>query len=331
LTVAALGLWPIGPVQASPPSPAASQPSPPAAAATPLPPAPASFPASPQASSAPPQPPPCELLATISGEKICKGALFPNAENQAEQAMAKQPEQVEGRLYRAIWMNALIHKFGKTAIEPTAAEETSYRDHFTKSMASSNEADKKTLAMLQDYLARRAFKPEDKTKIEGLEQTVQASVKIYQQGIDHGGAMPEQFRFITDIAERELSHDMLESWKGDKTLYDAYKGGLYASNQGVLPLDAYKTFTAWIEKDGNLTIADPAYKNVLEDTLAAQEKRSSKLDPADPLAKNFFSSPEWQFTLSNNDDRQEQVKAWLESMAQDKPEKSDSAPPATTP
>jgi hypothetical protein len=287
-------------------------------------------------SSTPAAPVVCHPVVKLFGEPVCREeaklepvdeSQFPNNSTVRRELLMQQGQINNMAMIKAIvWQKALIHKFGAAVLTPTDQEVEEFRTAFNDSMEKSFEADRKTATLLANLLAQNNYAPNNEKTLRRLLDAAQLSLKLYGERQQHTDALPKEYHFVIDTAERQVARNMLTSWKSDKALYDAYGGRLLVTDEGVVPLDAYIAFLKYIREDGKLEIIDPAYKDFLkeaEDYAAAQHQEMSSRGE---VAKKYFSSPTWQFTLGNNSDRFSDLQMQLKKITTLGPKEGVNAP-----
>lgn len=267
----------------------------------------------------------CTPVVQLFGETICAEYLAEAAQDDpALQAMtAAQKEEVGARLMERrrarlgdlIWQQALAHKFGAQALQPTEEEIKNYRHRFEAAMESGYAADKKTASFITGLLAANKYSAGNENNLRALLNAVETSIKFYENRRAHRANLPPDYQFVIDAAEREVAVMMLSSWKADKLLYDAYGGAVVYDGISVMPVDAYQKFLSEIKKEKNLSVLDTAYQNplaVIEEKIA--HMRESAVETENNLVKNYFTDPSWQLSLGNSEQRFEALKAQLTAL-----------------
>lgn len=253
--------------------------------------------------------PECHAMAKLFEITICQEQLSPHAFNKKRYSSpnAKQDPQEfmlqMTLLRRAIWQTALIHKFGDAAAPPTMEEIDNYRKGFNQSMDASYEADRKTVDYIKSLLDKYTYSAENEQKLKQLLEVTQSSLKLYSERQQHTEGLPKEYKFVVDTAERGIARNMLTTWKNDKLLFNAYRGHLALTAGNVVPVDAYKEFLKYIRVDGKLTISDPQYATVLDEIEKMVNESHDYLPGGDEIAKKYFTSPDWQFSLANSSAR----------------------------
>jgi len=88
-----------------------------------------------------------------------------------------------------------------------------------------------------------------------------------------------------------------------------------------MPFDAYTAFLKYIREEGKLEITDPAYKDAMSEIEGRIKDASGRLLIEDEaMKKGYFSDVQWQMNLSNSDERLEQMKKWIETLPEEKPQ-----------
>ena len=252
---------------------------------------------------------------------------LPTTSDVREKLLMQQGQINNMAMIKAVvWQRALIHKFGAAALTPTDQEVDEYRAAFNDSMQKSFEADRKTADLVDGLLAKNNYTAENEKKLRRLLDAAQLSLKLYGERQQHTETLPKEYHFVVDTAERQVARNMLTSWKSDKVLYDAYGGHLLVTNVGVAPLDAYVAFLKYIREDGKLEIVDPVYKDLLKETEDFTAAKHPEMGGSGEVAKKYFSSPTWQFSLGNKDDRFKGLKKQLEKIPTQGPKEGANVP-----
>ncbi len=281
-------------------------------------------PAAEAAAAQAPAPATCTALAELFGEKICQEQIdlksddFPKLRQLSDRQIKKFLEKTDARnlatLRAEIWKRALVHKFGEAALKPSPEDIEKYRAHFTGTMDTSYEADKKAKALIEESLAKNHYKPSDEKKLKDTLNAVSTSVQFYEERQKHTASLPEQYRFVVAATESRIAEEMLTSWKMNKILFDTYGGRLVAHGSEIEPIDAYAAFIKYIHAEGKLKSLDPSFASPfkpVEDFIAAKHK---PIPETDAMRRNYFMNPFWQFELANTGDRVGELKKWIDSL-----------------
>jgi hypothetical protein len=259
----------------------------------------------------------CHAIARLFDTTICREQLAPYEFDK--QRFGSPNAKIDPRvvaqqntlLRRAIWHAGLVRKFGDKAAPPTTDEIEAFRKGFNQSMDSSYEADRKTADYIKNFLDKYTYSPENEARLRQLLDVTQASLKLYSERQQHTHALPQEYQFVVDTAERAIARNMLTEWKNDKILYEHYHGHITLVAGNVLPIDAYKEFIKYIREEGKLAILDPQYATVMEDLDKLLSEKHEYLPGSSDIAKKYFMAPDWQFSLANSSSRfkdlQEQV------------------------
>lgn len=258
--------------------------------------------------------PACTPVIRLFGRDICREIVDRGKIGGAENAGGgeEDPRDKVRRVREIVWRLALIEKFGDAAVIPVDAEVEAFRAGFRAAMDRSYESDKKTVDAIRDSLGKYDYGEENQKKIDAILKAAEASVRFYEQREEQEKQLPEAYRFVSRAAETQIALDMLAGWKANKLLYDAYGGRLVYGQDSIEPVDAYAAFLDYIRKEAKVEIVDPAYDGLFTDLETWLKQDHRAIPPDDPLALNYFTAPEWQFTLSNSDGRLEELKSWLE-------------------
>ncbi len=268
----------------------------------------------------------CKPVAVLFGEKICLSRIEPDPvhiEAMKEQYKTQDLDPDDGlgkrnrqQLKSILWEKALEHKFGAEAIKPTVEEVLKYAEAFKGAMVSSYEADKKTLSLINELLVKNNYSPENMEEINNILRVTEMSVNFYEQRQKQKESMPEEYRFMAEKAEYQVAEAMVQDWKINKLLYDAYGGKIIFQQAGLEPLEAYADFLKYIKEDGELKILNAAYQDTFGEMDQYLAMGHNVLpDNEKDMYGNYFSTPYWQFQLSNNMERFEDVKSWLLSLS----------------
>lgn len=272
---------------------------------------------------------PCDPVAVFFGENICRSDVeeqsadfFEKMElpEDKKKEMSTQLKQKNRRqMFDILWRRALANKFGdeKTAI--SEEDIGKFRDGFRASMKSSYEADKETIAYLERALADGGYDGEATAQIKDILDTAKNGVRFYEEREKQIGSLPEEYKFIADSAESEIARSMVERWKSDKILFDTYGGRLVFQQGGPQPLDAYKKFLEFIEKEGKFKAIDPAYADIFSEMRNWLALEHEYLPEDVEIHKYYFSDPAWQFNLANSGKRLDDLKTWIASLPKSSP------------
>jgi hypothetical protein len=280
----------------------------------------------PASAAAPAAPaPPCTPVVRMFGQPLCRELLKMDNTDLARYLKSLPEDQRKlieeqarlgnmRKVKAVIWQQALVKKFGIKAISPTDEEIDTYRSNFNNSLDKSYIADRQTVDLLQGMLAKNVYSKANETKMRRLLEAATMSMKLYGERQQHTEAIPKQFQYLTEATERMTARTQLVSWKSDKILYDTYGGRLVPTDTGVTPIDAYAKFLKYIREEGKLEITDDEYKDVFRETeefIAAKHE----ISPEDEsVATQYFTNPSWQFNLSNNEKRVEDMKRDLDKI-----------------
>ncbi|MBI4031124.1 MAG: hypothetical protein HY370_05560 [Proteobacteria bacterium] len=275
----------------------------------------------------------CAAVAKLFDKPICREELKPQdvefikqlptydpaQQSPLEREIAKQNKK---KLQDVIWHQALVKKFGAQAVDATDADIKVYTEKLNAQMTASYEADKKMIAYLKNMMQKRKFGLEDTQKMQNIIDTAEQGLKFYEEREKHTESLPEDYKFIINSIETEISRSMLSEWKQSKVLFEAYGGRLAAHDTSFLPFDAYAAFLEYIRKEGKLEILDLAYKDAMSEMEERIKDASGRLLIEDEtMKKGYFSDAQWQLSLSNSDERLEQIKKWVESLPEGNAEK----------
>lgn len=270
---------------------------------------------------------PCEALALLFGEPVCRGdfqeqtSKFLDATHVPQEKRPELLEQMRNhnrkQMLDILWNRALAKKFGSDAMTPADEEVTRFAEGFRKTLETSYDADKKLVAWLRETLAKNSFEDSARTHIEDIIGAAETGIKFYEERKKQIAALPKEYVFITESAEKEIARGMVARWKADKVLYDTYGGRLAMGTGGPLPVDAYRKFLEYIDADGGFKANDPAYQDIFAD-VRALGGGAETLPPDSDVYKNYFADPTWQFTLSNSDRRLEDLRKWIDTLPRKK-------------
>jgi hypothetical protein len=287
------------------------------------------------AQAAPPDP--CDVMIVLFGEPVCREAFVPadtafidtlDVPDEQKTAMKDQiASRNRHRMEAVLWQKALENKFGAKAITPTDKEITEFSKALKSSMQTSYEADKDTVAYIREVLAAKKVDGENAAQLEAIMNQAENGIRFYEQRQKQTEALPEEYKFVADTAETEIARNMVNRWKSDKILYETYRGRLALGADGPQPIDAYAAMLKYIDENGKLEIMDLAYKEVFKEMREFAANNNEMIPGNGEINRNYFTSPTWQLTLSNNSKRVEDLKNWVESLNK-KPENAapDAAP-----
>lgn len=268
---------------------------------------------------------PCDVMAVIFDQPICREEFLP-ADTTFIETLDVPPEQKQTmkdqlagrnrhRMEVVMWQKALESKFGAKAITPTDKEVEEFSKALTASMQTSYEADKQTVEYIKGVLAAKKVEGKNAADLEAIQKQAETGIRFYEQRQKQTEALPEEYKFVAGTAEAEIARNMVGRWKADKMLYETYKGRLALGADGPQPIDAYAELLKYIDEKGKMEIKDPAYKDVFKEMRDFAKVAEGPIPGNGEVNRNYFTTPTWQLTLSNNSDRVKELKKWVESLA----------------
>lgn len=272
----------------------------------------------------------CDPVAQLFGEPICREEIKPHDMEFIKQMPTYDPSQQSPmeqeiskrnnkKLQDIIWHRALVKRFGAQAVDATDEDVKAYTEKLNAQMAASYEADKEMVAYLKDAIQRRKFTPEDEKQVQDIINAAEKGLKFFEERKKHTESLSEDYAFIINSVETEISRGMLSEWKQDKILFETYGGRLAAHDTSFMPFDAYAAFLKHIREEGKLEIVDPAYTDAMNEMESRIKEASKRLLIEDEtMKKGYFSDIQWQMNLSNSDKRLEKIKKWVESLPDEK-------------
>lgn len=269
---------------------------------------------------------PCDVMVEMFGKPVCREEFLPadttfidTLEVPDEQKKTMKEQIAKRNVHRMealLWQKALIEKFGADAVTPTEKEVEEFSKELKASMQTSYQADKDTVAYIKDVLAAKKVSGENAAQLEGIMRQAENGIRFYEQRQKQTEALPEEYKFVAGTAEIEIARNMVNRWKSDKILFETYKGRLALGADGPQPIDAYAEMLKYIDGNAKLKIKDPAYNDVFKAMRDFAANRRDEMIPGDgEINRNFFTNPTWQLTLSNSGKRVDDLKKWVEEMA----------------
>lgn len=264
---------------------------------------------------------PCTPAARLFGETLCREKLgmkdvTGDPDTQENKQIVFQNRQL---LHNALWNRALLEKFDAKTVTPLEADVTAFRAEISDAMRQRYEADKQTVAYIAALLDRNHYRPEDERRLRELAQDSALSARFYEEQESRRAELPPEYGFIGEETERQVALGLLGGWKADKALLGAYGGRLVRTPEGLTPVDARRAFVRYMRKDGRLSIADPA----LKDVFAAEETPLKKTEkgkgpeivaPGSALYKAFLADPAWRFHREDPGARMASLEKWIASL-----------------
>lgn len=272
---------------------------------------------------------PCDPVAKFFGKDVCRSEVEEQAadffekadipDDQKKEMTAQLKQKNRRQMFDVLWRTALAKKFGAEKLTPTEEEVGRFRDGFQAAMKSSYEADKQTIDYLEKILPEGGYDGEAAAQMKDILDTAKMGVRFYEEREKQLADLPEEYKFVAGSAESEIARNMLGRWKSDKILFDTYGGRMIFQQGGPQPVDAYKEFLKYIDKEGKFKALDPAYKDIFSEMRGYMTLDHAYLPEDVDVYKYYFSDPTWQFNLANNGKRLEDLKTWVASLQKGSP------------
>lgn len=261
--------------------------------------------------TAPPeQAQPCTPVARIFSRTICReeveleaqhlGAIREQYENEGLDSEKALKTRSQERLRDLLWEEALDHRFGKPALEPTAEETALFSRVFRESLEKSHTDNISTAEKLRALLATGQYDGAKEQEMRALLQSLEKSIAFYKQREEYRDSMPPEFHDLVTETERGMAEKMVRTWKINRALYREY-GGRLAMNDGTPePVDAIAKFLIWVKS--GLDILDPSYKGVLRPLeLRSAHPRDLIPETETAIYENYYADPVWQFNRGESE------------------------------
>jgi len=263
--------------------------------------------------------PDCKPVARVYDTLICEKHITLDGANkeailkQAEQNKDLKPQEAihdfeTARLVAIIWEKALHEKFGANAIRPEEKDIKAYMDAFYKRKALQAEYAKDTVKLAEKLLDENNYDAEAAMTIN---QIIAQHEKVIKQSKEDLKPDADDINVIVEV---------IEKWKGDKALYDAYGGGVIAGEDGLKPVEAYKEFMDDLRASKKVSLESEEFDNafVRMDQFLQNAKKNYLPEKAQAQVQAYFAEPFWLNAEQIARQEHEYVKQVLMSLPQQK-------------
>jgi|GEM_PF-4137320 len=266
----------------------------------------------------------CDPVATLFAQTLCRQDFREETTDYLDAMKVPTDQrpvmiaQIEQRNRRQVmdllWQLALAQKFGAEAITPDEKTIERFQSHFHASMDASYAADKQAVIYLRDILEKNTFDEDVTAQIKDIVKAMETGIHFYEERERQIAALPADYTFVTKSAESEVSRGLIRHWNADQLLFKTYGGRLIMGQNGPEPVDAYKDFLAYIEENGNFEAQDPAYSDIFAEIRQHINTKEEPVPTDSDMYKYYFTDPTWQFSLSNSENRLDDLRKWIEGL-----------------